>query len=65
MYLSAAFLLLSLLGAATLLALHCSETGDEDLLATFRSFYGRNTSRVVQTLPENYAPVAWYVCSRL
>jgi len=28
------------------LILHCSVTGDEDLLAAFRSFHGRDTSRV-------------------
>lgn len=47
MYLSAAFLLpLLLAGRSYVLALHCSATGDEDLLAAFRSFHGRDTSRV-------------------
>lgn len=47
MYLSAAFLLpLLLAGRSYVLALHCPATGDEDLLAAFRSFHGRDTSRV-------------------
>jgi len=64
MYLSAAFLLPSLLYAATCW-LYLLWNRRRRSLGSFSLVLRRNTSRALQTLPENYAPVAWYVCSRL